>query len=374
MRFFEVSGSTSPEDVTKNIDLIGKIKFCLENKWGMVYYSDSLLEWYPEYHFNLYADYDIWARRIWLYLMKKPDKSKFVKNMSECINGCLRSYKSPCKGKKRRTKLVLRKIYDLVTDDDFKYAEDQYIQAVRRELRQKYRSHCCGNLDDTDNAERRYFFRHMIVYVREINAYVLTNKRRYVYNSEKDEYTLNQDLFYEILDYCPFCGCDLKSIRLENERSHELIIEAINKWRDCGEGIVVDEKTEYKITNFNVNLYDSHDFIGEILTEKYVNFDNEYGVDHNGNINKHGNFITVDKILDLRDKYDIYGQFYVCNENYDILQTLKNGEISKYVRQKFRNRETFSQEEARELCCFLTDFMHDMYHNPERYEELYGEV
>ena len=117
MRFCEVSGTTSPEDVTK---MIGKIKFCLKDKWGMVYYPDSILQWSPEYYFNLEADYDIWARRIWLYLLKKPDKIKFVKNMTECMNSYLRHYKSPFKGKKRRTKRVLRKIYDLFNEDDFK--------------------------------------------------------------------------------------------------------------------------------------------------------------------------------------------------------------------------------------------------------------
>lgn len=115
------------------------------------------------------------ANCIWLFVGSNTAKRIFyVKFQKEYIAGLkIMIYR------KRYLKLYLKtnRLWKLPVQKLSPLSETE-IRDIKIELRQKFRSHCCPDLDCTDNASRRYFFRSVIVYVREINAYVLTNCRK----------------------------------------------------------------------------------------------------------------------------------------------------------------------------------------------------
>lgn len=362
-----------------NIELVDKISNLLKEKWKMVFYTDYTLSYSPELVFNLKYDYDILARQILLYCCEKNyNQRQFIKDISSFLytqskwyagywhRGCgdqpVYFYVS-----KYLCRKVARLIHNNLTPKDELLTISS--KEIRIELAQKYRSHCCSELECTDNAERRYFFRSRIIYIREANAYVLTNLRKYRYDSEKNLYYLTPDIHYKILDYCPFCGNNLKNVRIEDKLNQKLIEDTISKWRDGAVGLLDDGKEEFhKITYYGINCYDSYGFISSILSKKYA-IHEKWGVDVGGNISENGRFITVDKLFNLVSKNDLY--IMVC-EYIDELGISDSSFISlmEYFEDKFNKRIVLNEKEIGVLRGILFDIMWSMWHYPEYFDRL----
>ena len=213
---------------------------------------------------------------------------------------------------------------------------------------------CCKTLLTTKHKTRRYFSRLNIVYVKKIQAFVLTNKRRYVYAPEIDTYMLEQSLKYKFLDFCPFCGKDLKVFRLNGgENEEDIITSAIKKWRDS-------PRSPYSDVELEFNCYDCFWPAAKILGEKYLSFDNSYGMDYLGNIYKGANFITIDKIFSLVKKCDAY----YCYDG-------ERNNFIEYYTSNFSARRSIPEEDRIEFSRMIDTFLWLVFHNEK---ELYTEL
>lgn len=324
------------------MDLIEKFEKVLSNKWVDVCYSDYDISWNSELLFYQKVNYRILAMEIWLYLMRNcPAKRNFIKKVSKNLYKECKRYDIPQYGLKRICKRVARMLQKLLAMSDFQGSKENCINDIEIELCQKYRIHCCSDLNCSDNAERRYFYRSPIVYVREINTYVLVNLRKYLHDDQNDSYKLNQDIKYELLDYCPFCGHNLKKLRVKSDNEQELIIAAIKRWRDCGIGFRGEGETyDDPITQYGINFYDSLFNIAKILANKYINFCDKFGVDENGIISPNGTFVTVEKLFDLCERHSLYR--YLDSSN---IPNMKPQNFIRHLREKFRSRDNFSEDE-----------------------------
>ena len=354
------------KDIKNQDEQLKILKELLSDKWGLVRYSESVLSYEPELSFNSWADYEIYAREIWLYFVRKrPSKKKFVENLSRNLCRFRKSYDTNRPGLKQKCNHVAKLLWTTIAQFDFSSVTDKNINAIEIELRQKFRSHCCAELSCTDNASRRYFFRSRIVYVREINTYVLTNLRKYIPFGMGAEYKMDQDIYYKILNYCPFCGCCLKHLRLENPDKEKLIRDTILQWRDCGLGLLDNgEVEEHRLSYYGVNVYDSRRFVSETLTDKYAAFDKSFGVNADGTITANFPFITVEKLFDLYEAHRLF-DYFDCD-----IGGVDNYKFPSYCRKKFENRETFSESEKLNLSYFVGEMLIAMYHTPNYFDEL----
>ena len=367
MTYSHIHNMTAHYD--KREDQISILRNILVNYWGLVGYSDYDKSYDPELRFFEHEDYAIYAMQIWLYLVqKRPDKKKFLQTLTHNLKIFKKSYDTNRPGLSLRCTHVAKLLWNACRNFDLSVFDKYDVRDTEIELQRNYRTHCCDELSCTDNASRRYFFRSRVVYIREINTYVLTNLRKYKYLETNDEYVMDQTIYYEILDYCPFCGCNLKELRIEHMNSDELIKDAILKWRDCGIELMDDnEEKEHFLSYYGVNIYDSERFISEILSKKYANFDNEYGVDVTGKLTSKNPFITVEKLFELCENHDLYSYF-----DYE-LEGIDGHEFPEYCRKKFQKREPFTEDEKLNLTWFVGEMIIAMCHNPEYFDELLGE-
>lgn len=345
-----------------DIDLISKIKETLQKK-RLVYFSGNRMDYDPELIFFSHAEYDILARELYMaFCRKQYSKKDFLRKISKGIYRWLENYDLPKKISKAISKNVTNRLWKLPVQKLSPLSETE-IRDIKIELRQKFRSHCCPELDCTDNASRRYFFRSPVVYVREINAYVLTNFRKYIHDEKKDEYRLDEAIEYEILDYCPFCGENLLNLRISDDRA--IIEDAIKKWRDGAE-CKLDEGDSYitQVSFYGVNAYDSFGFISDVLAKKYSCFDDKYGVDDKGVLRKGGNFITVPKLFKLAQSCD---WFKYCDT--DPLE-IDRENIQDYFSKKFEIKSAFSDDEILSLSSVLMEILWNMFHASETFDEL----
>lgn len=361
-----------------NIELVDEISNLLKRDWKMVFYTDYALSYSPDLAFNLKHDYDILARQILLYCCEKNyNQRQFIETISSFLYTQAKWYAGYWHREYRDqpvyfyvSKFLCRKvarlIYSLTIKNDLSAISSP---KIRIELAQKYRSHCCSELECTDNAEKRYFFRSRVVYIREANTYVLTNLRKYEYDSKNDLYYLNNKIHYMILDYCPFCGANLKKVRIENKLNQKLIENAISKWRDGAVGLLDEGEEEFhKMTYYGINCYDSYWFISGILSQKYAVHE-KWGADVGGNISNKGRFITVDKLLNLASKNDLY--LMVCEYTNELgISDSSFDSLRKYFEDKFDKHIAFSKKEIDVLRSVLFDIMWSMWHQPEYFDEL----
>ena len=344
--------------------LINRIGDVLRKK-QLVYFTERRMDYDPEYRFFSYANYEILARELYMaFGRRKLNKKDFLKKLSKGIYGRFKDIDMPNRLVKFKSKNATNKLWEL-TKGQVQPLSDDEITKIQIELRQKFRRHCCNDLDCTDNDSRRYFCKSPIVYVRELNTYVLTNYRKYIYNREKDEYRLDDTIKYEILDYCPFCGCDLRSLRISKDNEYEVIKSAINKWRDFPETLLDNNESQVtQITFHGINCYDSICFISNILASKYSHFDNNYGIDETGVVCPGAKFITVKKLFELADKYDLLQYF----DTYPL--KIDAHEIPEYFNKKFVKKNEFSNDEVMVLTQALQDIFWTMYHQPKYFDEL----
>ena len=204
---------------------------------------------------------------------------------------------------------------------------------------------CCKTLLESKHKTRRYFARLNIVYVKKLQAFVLTNKRRYIQAPEIDTYMLEQSLKYKILDYCPFCGASLKEHRVEHQQATHLIFEAIKKWRAA-------PTSPYAKVNLEFNSYDCFRGIAKVLSEKYTKFDSNYGVDYLGNIYKGANFITLEKIFKLIIKCEAY----YCYEG-------ERSNFIDYYTDAFSHQTQIPEEDNTNLVWLIDTFLWLVFHN-----------
>ena len=212
---------------------------------------------------------------------------------------------------------------------------------------------CCKTLSESKYKTRRYFARLNIVYVKKLQAFVLTNKRRYIYVPEIDTYMLEQSLKYKILDYCPFCGASLKEHRVEHQQSTPLIFEAIKKWRD-------EPTSPYAKVRLEFNCYDCFRGIAKVLADKYTNFDSSYGADYLGNVYKGANFITLEKIFKLINKCEAH----YCYEG-------ERSNFIDYYTDAFSQQVCIPDEDKTELVSLIDTFLWLVFHNEKN---LYNEL
>ena len=344
--------------------LLNKIRDILQRK-RLVYFSERRIDYDPEYRFFSHANYEILARQLYMAFGKRRlNKKDFLKKFSKGIYNWFKDIDMPNNLVKFKSKNATNKLWKL-TRGGVQPLSDDEITSIKAELTQKFRNHCCSELDSTDNASRRYFFRSPIVYIRELNTYVLTNCRKYIYNQEKDEYRLDNIIKYKILDYCPFCGEDLRCLRIPNDNRDEVIKDAINKWRDAGEALVDDgENYIQQMTFYGINCYDSFYFISSVLASRCSRFDDSYGVDENGVMHSGAKFITVKKMFKLADKYALLKYF-----DADPL-TIDAREIPEYFHKKFTEKDEFSNDDVMVLTQALQDIFWTMYHQPKYFDEL----
>ena len=347
-----------------NHSLITKIGDILRKK-QLVYFSERRIDYDPECKFFSHANYEILARQLYMgFGKRKLNKKDFLKKFSKGIYDWFKDIDMPNNLVKFKSKNATNKLWKLTRGGVQPLSNDEMTK-IKAELTQKFRKHCCSELDCTDNASRRYFFRSPIVYIRELNTYVLTNCRKYIYNQEKDEYRLDNAIKYEILDYCPFCGEDLRCLRVPNSNEDEIIKAAINKWRDAGEELWDDDESYItQMTFYGINCYDSFYFISSILASKYSHFDGDYGVDETGVMHPGAKFITVEKMFKLADKYDLLKYF-----DADPLM-IDAREIPEYFHKKFTEKNGFSNDDVMVLTQALQDIFWTMYHQPKYFDEL----
>lgn len=352
-----------------DVDLIEKFSKVLKEKWVETCYSDEDISRNAELPFFERMDCKILARKIWLYLQRKhPTKRDFIKTVSRNLYNKSKKYDILQYGLKKVCKHVANVLSKIPNKADLELGNEQNIIDVEIELRQKYRTHCCEDLDCTDNAERDDFCNSRIVYIREINAYAFVNLRKYTYDPKLDEYELDQTIKYELIDYCPFCGNNLKAIRIHSDKEQELIIDAINKWRNCGIAFQGEgEFQEDPITYYGINFYDSIDKIVDILVDKYAQFCSKYGIDENGKLSSKGVFITVEKLFKLYEKHDIYSNWWFFINRPDSQTT----EI-EYFKNKIQDKLEFTEDEKFELGFILHDVFVKLFHKPQYFEELRG--
>ena len=359
-----VPTNSDERDRSMDKSLLNKIRDILRRK-RLVYFSEGRMNYDPEYRFFSHANYEILARQLYMSFGKrKLNKKDFLKKLSKGIYDWFKDIDMPNNLVKFKSKNTTNKLWKLTRGGVQPLSNDE-ITEIKIELRQKFRRHCCSELDCTDNDFRRYFCRLPIVYVRELNTYVLTNCRKYIYNKEKDEYRLDNTIKYEILDYCPFCGEDLRCLRISNSNEDEIIKAAINKWRDAGEALADDgESYIQQKTFYGINCYDSFYFISNVLASKYSRFDDNYGVDETGVMYPGAKFITVEKMFKLADEYDLLKYF-----DADPL-TIDAREIPEYFHKKFMEKNEFSNDDVMVLTQALQDVFWTMYHQPEYFNEL----
>ena len=342
--------------------MINKISDVLK-KTELSYFSEDQISYDPELQFFAHAEYDILAREFYMHFCtKKLSKKEFLKKAGRGIHRWFKNSVLPSNVVKRRAKKAANGLWKL-NPNELKPLSEEEIRSIKIELRQKFRRHCCPELDCTDNASRRYFFRSPIVYVREINAYVLTNFRKYIHDEQKDEYRLDETIEYELLDYCPFCGENLRDLRISDDKA--IIEDAINKWRNAAE-CKLDEENSYieQMSFCGINAYDSFWFVSSILAKKYSCFDDKYGVDDKGILRNGANFITVPKLFKLAQLRD---WFKYCDT--DTLE-INEEEVPDYFFEKFKTKSEFSEDEIFSLTRILNDILWNMFHAPETFDEL----
>lgn len=342
--------------------MIDKISEVLR-KAGLSYFSEDQINYDPELQFFTHAEYDILARELYMYFCtKKLNKKEFLKKVGKNIYRWFENSSLSGDTIKRRAKKAAMELWKLNPNELGPLSEAER-RSIEIELRQKFRRHCCSDLDCTDNASRRYFFRSPIVYVREINAYVLTNFRKYIHDEKKDEYRLDETIEYEILDYCPFCGKNLLNLRISDDNA--IIEDAIKKWRDGAE-CKLDEGDSYiaQISFYGVNAYDSFWFISDVLAKKYSCFDDKYGVDDKGVLRRGGIFITVPKLFKLAQ---LRNWFRYCDP--DPLE-IDGEDIQNYFLKKFETKSAFSDDEISSLTYILNEILWNMFHESETFDEL----
>lgn len=343
---------------------IERIRNTLQQK-KLVRFSDYQMNYDPELKFFSHANYDILARELYLtFCSKKLNKRDFFRKISKEIYEWLKDISLPNGIVKAQAKNITYRLWELEPWRLSKLSESE-IRDIKIELHQKFRRHCCPELDCTDNATRRYFFRSPIVYVREINTFVLTNYRKYIHDEQNDEYKLDETIKYEVLDYCPFCGEKLSEVRIPSDSSDKLIREAIRKWRDAAECKQDADSYIQPLTFYGINAYDSFWFIAKLLSEKYSIFDDKYGVNENGVLCKNAGFITVSKLFDLAERYELT-KYFDCSS-----LGISREEVITYFKKKFTERIRLSDNEKMELASLLSDIFWDMYHEPKYFDELW---
>ena len=344
--------------------LLDKIRDVLQRK-RLVYFSERRIDYDPECKFFSHSYYEVIARCLYGAFGKRGlNKKAFLKKVSKRIYNQLKDMEMSNKLVKFKSKNAANQL-SRIPRECVKPLSDAEITKIKAELTQKFRNHCCPDLDYADNDSRRYFCRLPIIYVRELNTYVLTNCRKYIHNQEKDEYRLDNTIKYEILDYCPFCGEDLRCLRIPNDNRDEIIKDAINKWRDFPEALLDDnESSVTQITFYGINFYDSIEFISNVLALKYSRFDDSYGVDETGVMYPGAKFITVKKMFKLADKYALLKYF-----DADPL-TIDAREIPEYFHKKFTEKDEFSNDDVMVLTQALQDIFWTMYHQPKYFDEL----
>jgi predicted transcriptional regulator len=174
---------------------------------------------------------------------------------------------------------------------------------------------------------------------------------------------------YKILDFCPFCGTDLKRDRIKTKKNNKHILKYIKMWRDEGIGKIGPYRTKCKITRYGINCYDSYNEISEILAKKYLEYDNSFGVDSSGSVYSGANFITVEKLLKLAMKHEFYKLFdYIdwCDDDVKI----SNDEIVDYFFHNFSQKKQFKKDDFEILKSILVDIFWNMFHSPECFDEL----
>lgn len=347
-----------------DIKFINAIKSELERE-KLSYFSEYSLSYTPENWFFLHSYYEILARELYIYLCQtKLNKKDFIKKITQAIYDWFKDIELSNKIIKAKAKRAANHLWKIIPDKLEVLSNDDII-TIKVELCQKFRHHCCSELNCTDNASRRYFFRSPIVYVRAINTYVITNYRKYVYDEEHDEYFLDETITYELLDYCPFCGADLKELRRSTENDQKIIEDAIIKWRDAGECLVDDGESYIQtMTFYGMNAYDSFHFISKVLATKYSQFDDEYGVDKNGRLRRSAGFINIKKLFHLAHEHNILRYF----DPYPL--QVERSQVCNYFVEKFNKRENFSEDDIITLICLLDSVFWDMFHNPSYFDEL----
>lgn len=343
---------------------IEQIRNVLQQK-KLVHFSDYQMNYDPELKFFSHANYDILARELYLtFCRKKLNKRDFFRKISRGVYDWLKDINLPNNLVKAKAKNATYRLWKLQPWRLSALSESE-VRDIKIELHQKFRRHCCPELDCSDNATRRYFFRSPIVYVQKINTFVLTNYRKYIYDEKNDEYKLDETIKYEVLNYCPFCGEKLSDVRILSDNSDKLIRKAIQKWRDAAE-CKQDTDVSYiqTLTFYGINAYDSFWFIAKLLSEKYSVFDDKYGVDKNGVLRKNADFITVPKLFYLAERHELT-KYFDC----DSLGISKE-EVITYFNKKFTERISLSDDEKMELANLLSDIFWDMYHEPKYFDEL----
>jgi hypothetical protein len=361
------------------IELIDKIKDVLRNEWGKVHYSQNEIDYNPRLKYSLDSDYEIYARRIWI-AHKECENNAFEDKLTSYLISAESSYIPTvyseeaddyiCERDPDATlaESIAKKICELCRHDKKTSNDKSNIRKTEIELIRTYGSHCCDTLNQTDNAEERYFPRLSIVYVPPINTYVLTNNRKYIYVELTKTYVLDQSLKYEILDFCPFCGIDLRSVRVKSGNKNRLIIKYINKWREEGVGKIGPYKTKWVLTRYGINCYDSYSQIADILSSNYAEFNNLFGVDPVGNIYEGAKFITVDRLFDIANKYAFFENFDIDQEEFP--EGISNEKIIEWFRNQFNNKVEFEKKYTDILRGILFDILWAMFHKPQCFDEL----
>jgi rRNA maturation endonuclease Nob1 len=351
------------------IALIEEIRNVLKNEWGKVFYSQSDIDYDPRFEYSMHTDYDVYAMRLWLlYKTKISGYDNVISTATEYLTSLEKCY---MRGEIKEidenlSHLVAKKIYEMCKNDKTHTVTESDVKKIRIELRKKYSCHCCDTLTQTDNAEERYFPRLNVVYVPPLNVYVLTNNRKYVYIPDIDTYILDQRVMYKILDFCPFCGRNLKRDRVKIKNGTKYILKYIEMWRNEGEGKIGPYKTKHKMTRYGINCYDSYDAISEILSKKYVEYNNSFGVDTSGSIYKGANFITLEKLFDLAIRHKFYKMFDYEEYNGEI----PTDKIIDYFLNRFSQKLPFYKNDREILAGILRDIFWNMFHNPECFDEL----
>ncbi|MDR1432941.1 MAG: hypothetical protein LBI61_01190 [Puniceicoccales bacterium] len=282
-------------------------------------------------------DYDIYAREIWRWYKTHEDvpQEKFVTSIADFLTAVESGY---IESENIQPDILLaesisERIYRLCEKDPRNKNDRKNIQKVKLELKQRYCTHCCQTLSETINGDIRYSS--SLVYVPSIDAYVLVNRRRYVYAPEIETYMLEQSLKYKLLDYCPFCGEDLKKDRKSNNT--EAIINAVEKWQNH----IVRTAAKLKFGG-----YDYSRPMAKILASEWVKFNDKIGADYLGNIYNGADFITINKIFDIILKT---GTHY-CYEG-------ERDNFIEFYRDNFKNHLETLEEDELDLVNLIESFL-----------------